>query len=75
MSHSTGLSSRSSRIPTSPSSQPAKDARELPGQSDTTDNNEPIKISSVRSPAKLLAVGWKKKAAYKNIESDYHRSK
>jgi hypothetical protein len=54
---------------------PEKDSRELPGQSDTTDNNEPIKRFSGRSPAELPAVGWKKKAAYKNIDSNYHRAK
>jgi hypothetical protein len=54
---------------------PTKDVRELSGPADTTDNNEPVKISSVRSPAELPFVGWKKKAAYKNIESNYHRSK
>jgi hypothetical protein len=52
---------------------PAKDARELPGQSDATDNNEPIKISSVRSSPDLKAYGWKKKSGI--AESDYHRSK
>jgi hypothetical protein len=52
---------------------PTKDVRELSGPADTTDNNEPIKISSVRSPAKLLAVGWKKKSGI--VESDYHRAK
>jgi hypothetical protein len=61
---STGLSSRNSRIPTSPLSKPAKDARELPGTTDTTGNDEPIKISSVRSPAELSAVGWRAKMKF-----------
>jgi hypothetical protein len=66
MHQSSGISSRgSSRIPTKPSA--------VPETADTTDNNEPIKISSVRSPAKLLAVGWKKKSGI--VESDYHRAK
>jgi hypothetical protein len=74
MHQSSGISSRgSSRIPTKPSAVPAKDARELPGQSDATDNNEPIKISSVRSSPELKAYGWKKKSGI--AESDYHRSK
>jgi hypothetical protein len=71
---SSGLSSRGSRIPTPPSAQPAKDARELPGTADTT-GNEPIKRFSGRSAAELPAVGWKKKVAYKNIDSNYHRVK
>ena len=75
MHQSSGISSRgSSRIPTKPSAVPEKDSQELPGPADTTDNNEPIKRFSGRSPAELPAVGWKKKAAYKNIDSDYHRA-
>jgi hypothetical protein len=74
MHQSSGISSRgSSRIPTKPSAVPVKDARELPAQSDATDNNEPIKKFSGRSPAELHAVGWKKKSGI--AESDYHRSK
>ena len=61
---SSGVSSRGTRIPTKPTAVPAKDVRELPGQADTTDNNEPIKISSVRSPAKLSAVGWRAKMKF-----------
>jgi hypothetical protein len=71
--NNSGLSSRGSRIPTKPAAVPEKDSRELPGTTDTT-GNDPIKVSSVRSPAELPAVGWKKKAAYKNIDSDYHRA-
>lgn len=70
--NNSGLSSRGSRT-TSPSSQPAKDAREFPGQSDMTDNNEPIKKFSGRSPATLPAFGWKKKTGI--TDSDYHRAK
>lgn len=64
----TGLSSRNSRIPTPPSSQPAKDAREVPGQSDTTDNNEPIKISSVRSPAEIENYDWRNRKKYRTAQ-------
>jgi hypothetical protein len=60
-------------IPTKPSAVPEKDSRELPGQSDTTDNNEPIKRFSGRSPAELPAFGWKAKSTLK--DSDYHRAK
>jgi hypothetical protein len=70
--NSTGLSSRNSRIPTKPTV-PEKDSRELPGQADTTDSNEPIKKFSGRSPATLLAYGWKKKTGI--TDSNYHRSK
>jgi hypothetical protein len=52
---------------------PEKDSRELPGQADTTDSNEPIKKFSGRSPATLLAYGWKKKTGI--TDSNYHRSK
>jgi hypothetical protein len=69
--NNSGLSSRGSRT-TPPSSQPAKDVRELPGTADTT-GNEPIKKFSGRSPAELPAVGWKKKTGI--TDSDYHRSK
>ena len=70
---SSGMSSRGSRIPTKPSAVPAKDSRELLGQSDATDNNEPIKKFSGRSPAELPAYGWKAKSTLK--DSDYHRAK
>jgi hypothetical protein len=36
---------------------------------------EPTKKFSGRSPATLPVFGWKKKAKYKNIDSDYHRAK
>jgi hypothetical protein len=65
MSHNTGLSSRGSHIPASPYSQPAKDSRGL--QSDTTDNNEPIKKFSGRSGPEAGnkgRAGWRAKMKF-----------
>jgi hypothetical protein len=63
---SSGMSSRGSRIPAPPSAVPARDE---------ATNMEPTKKFSGRSPATLPVFGWKKKAKYKNIDSDYHRAK
>jgi hypothetical protein len=69
--NNSGLSSRGSHT-TPPSSQPAKDARESPGPTDT--KMEPTKKFSGRSGPELRAYGWKKKTGIAD-DSGYHRSK